>query len=76
MTNKGIKYSIYYGLCSGFLIALKAMASVCLATVDKFNEHPFASLVLNTFCITQQVLVEGATMGNYYFLVGCQLAFS
>lgn len=52
------------------------MASVCLATVDKFNEHPFASLVLNTFCITQQVLVEGATMGNYYFLVGCQLAFS
>ena len=28
-----------------FLIALKEMGSVFLATVDRFNEHPFASLV-------------------------------
>ena len=34
-----------YGLCFGFLVALKAMAPVFLATVDRFNEHPFASLV-------------------------------
>jgi len=76
LTNKGIKCSIYYGFCFGFLIALKAMAPVFLATVDKFNEYPFASLAWNTFCIAQQVLVEGATMGNHYFLVGCQPAFS
>ena len=44
LTNKGIKCSIYYGFCFGFLIALKAMAPVFLATVDKFNEYPFASL--------------------------------
>lgn len=44
--------------------------------VDKLNEHPFASLVWNTFSLAQQVLVKGATMGNYYFLVGCQDAFS
>lgn len=46
------------------------------ATVDKLNEHPFASLVWNTFFLAQQVPVKGATMGNYYFLVGCQVAFS
>lgn len=54
----------------------KRMGIAFLATVDKFNECPFASLVWNTFCITQQVLGKGATEGNHYFLVGCQLAFS
>lgn len=71
-----MKYVEYFGLFLEFLTALKKMGTAFLATVGKFNEHPFASLLRNTFCIAQQVLVKGAPMGNYYFLVGCLLEFS
>lgn len=40
-----MKYVEYFGLFLEFLIALKKMGTAFLATVGKFNEHPFASLV-------------------------------
>lgn len=75
-TKEGIKYVKYCDVFLQFLIALKEMGTAFPATVDKFNEHPFTSLVCNTSCIAQQVLVKGATMDNYYFLVECQPPFS